>query len=503
MANTSVVSRNRLIFGLCLPLAILLGYLLAEPLASSSLAIVTMVVSVLSVPLILRWYHPLLIFSWNATIYLGLLPGRPYLWMLLAFVSFLLAVPGRAANPDRKFLHVPAMTWSLGCFMAVVVTTACLTGGFGLQTLGSDRIGGRGYFYMLAAVTGYFALTSQPIPLQRARLYIALFFLSGLTAMVGQLIYFTPAFYFLYYWFPPEMALGQAMADYSFVDNAVRISGMSVGALAVNAFLLARYGLTGVFDLARPWRLALLLSAGFASTYGGFRSAVLFQVLLLLVLFTVEGLWRTRYLLIAIVTALVVGGGLVMFVDRMPLAVQRSVSFLPIKVDPWVKMTAQSSTEWRLEMWRTLLPEVPNYLFKGKGYALNPQELSMVADLADRGTAADAAVAAAYAGDYHNGPLSVLIPFGVCGAATFLWFLAAGGWVLCQNHRYGDPALRTVNSFLLACYVTRIIFFFFIFGALYNDLYYFTGLAGLSVSLNGGVSRPCPELEPTMDGSES
>ena len=37
MANTFAVSRNHLIFGLCLPLAMLLGYLLAEPLESSSL----------------------------------------------------------------------------------------------------------------------------------------------------------------------------------------------------------------------------------------------------------------------------------------------------------------------------------------------------------------------------------------------------------------------------------------------------------------------------------
>ena len=33
MASTFAVTRNHLIFGLCLPLAVLMGYVLAEPLA--------------------------------------------------------------------------------------------------------------------------------------------------------------------------------------------------------------------------------------------------------------------------------------------------------------------------------------------------------------------------------------------------------------------------------------------------------------------------------------
>jgi hypothetical protein len=31
-----------------------------------------------------------------------------------------------------------------------------------------------------------------------------------------------------------------------------------------------------------------------------------------------------------------------------------------------------------------------------------------------------------YAGDYHNGPLSILIPFGLFGMIAFLWLLGAG-----------------------------------------------------------------------------
>src|SRR5205085_5318131 len=66
MANTINSPRTHLIMGLCLPLAVLLGYFLAQPLESASIAVVVMVLSLLCVPLFMKWHHPLLVLSWNA-----------------------------------------------------------------------------------------------------------------------------------------------------------------------------------------------------------------------------------------------------------------------------------------------------------------------------------------------------------------------------------------------------------------------------------------------------
>jgi hypothetical protein len=65
-----------LIFALCLPLAVLLGYLLAEPMDLSSLATIVLVLGVLSVPVLMPWYHPLLILTWNAAISLSFCPAH-------------------------------------------------------------------------------------------------------------------------------------------------------------------------------------------------------------------------------------------------------------------------------------------------------------------------------------------------------------------------------------------------------------------------------------------
>ena len=81
MANTVALSRLQLLYGLCLPLAVLLGFFLADPLEMSALAVVGMVLAVLCSPLLIKCHHPLLIESWNDCLAPAFLPGSPYLWM--------------------------------------------------------------------------------------------------------------------------------------------------------------------------------------------------------------------------------------------------------------------------------------------------------------------------------------------------------------------------------------------------------------------------------------
>jgi hypothetical protein len=42
----------------------------------------------------------------------------------------------------------------------------------------------------------------------------------------------------------------------------------------------------------------------------------------------------------------------------------------------------------------------------------------------------DPAAEAIVTGDFHNGPLSLVLPFGLSGVIGFIWFLVAGGRVL-------------------------------------------------------------------------
>ena len=123
----------------------------------------------------------------------------------------------------------------------------------------------------------------------------------------------------------------------------------------------------------------------------------------------------------------------------------------------------------------------------GKGYSIDPEELyfAMLGGGAEDIPAQHSMVT----GDYHSGPLSTAIPMGLWGFVGFLWLLGAGINVLHRNYRYGDPELRNINAFLLASFLMQSIAFFLIFGAFNDQLYVFTGLLGMSVTLNGGVAE--------------
>ena len=65
MVRENFLPRGLLVYGLCLPLAVLLGYLLATPFAFRSFTIVALVLCVLAIPLLLRWHFVLLFASWK------------------------------------------------------------------------------------------------------------------------------------------------------------------------------------------------------------------------------------------------------------------------------------------------------------------------------------------------------------------------------------------------------------------------------------------------------
>jgi hypothetical protein len=404
------------------------------------------------------------------------------------------ALLNRAVDPEKRFLSGGGVSRALLFLVVVLAATAATTGGMGARSLGSATYGGKKYFYILAAITGYFALASRRIPTQRAKLYVSLFFLSGITALVSNLAYTAGTkFFFLLDLFPPEFAMVQAIGTETAYGGIRRIAGSVWASMAITCCLLALYGVRGVLDLRKPWRAALLAAAVAGGMLGGFRGFVILLGLIVVAEFFLEGLHRTRWLPILLVAGIVGGGAMVLFVQKLPLSAQRALSFLPLNVDPLARSDAGGSTEWRLEMWRTLLPEVPKYFFWGKGYALNPTDLYLGEENLRRGLG-PASEVAILAADYHNGPLSILIPLGIWGAVGFLWFFIAAGRVLYLNYRFGESSLRIINTALLAFFVGRAVVFFLFFGSLDGDMFVFTGLAGLSVSLNSGI-RAAPAAD--------
>ena len=183
---------------------------------------------------------------------------------------------------------------------------------------------------------------------------------------------------------------------------------------------------------------------------------------------------------------------LVPFASSLPPSIQRSISFLPVNLDPIVRADADGSLEWRVHIWKALLPDLPNYLWLGNGFSLNPTQMYLTEQAMRRG------LAPGYEGalitqDYHSGPLSLYVAFGGLGTLAFLAFLGASMRALYLNYRYCGQEMRAINRFLFAFFCARAFFYFFGFGSFYSDLYIFTGTVGFSVALNQGI---CPRTAP-------
>jgi len=494
--NAVGLPRSFVVYAIVLPLALFLGYLLATPDTYKSIVLVGLLLAALSIPFLLRWHHPLLILVWNANLALAFLPGKPSLWMLFAGVSLAITVLTCILDKRAQFQQVTSITLPLLFLLAVVLITAKFTGGIALRSLGGSTYGGKKFVFLFAAIVAYFALSSQRIEWPRGSKLTYAFFLSGLTGLVSNLIYFAgPSFYFLYLIFPVDNALGYAIEDLKFDVSSARIGrlpGAAAAGMAGLYFLFFRYGIRGLLDISKPWRIMAAVGLLGFSLLGGFRSVLLMVGLLALVQFYFEGLFRTR-LAVFVSLGVVIGAALLVpFAKHLPLSVQRSISLLPVEIDMTARAQAEGSLEWRLDMWRLLLKEVPRYFWLGKGYAIDPTDLYLAEESMRRGLAKDYE-GAIVSGDYHSGALSILIPFGIFGLVAFLWFVGAAIRLLYRNYAYSEGALRTANTFLLAYFVSRIVFYFAAFGALHSDLYTFVGIVALSIAINGGVRRPSAE----------
>ena len=161
MNNAPAILRSLIIYVVCVPLAIFIGYLLTDPTQlmgrdTSAMAFVGILALIIVSPLLLRWHHPLVCLSWNSTMVIFFLPGQPGLWFIVTLLSLIFSVLHRTLGGVKQLVSVPQVTWSLLCLIAVVAFTAKMTG-VGLHTFGSEVYGGKRYVLLVGAILGYFA----------------------------------------------------------------------------------------------------------------------------------------------------------------------------------------------------------------------------------------------------------------------------------------------------------------------------------------------------------
>jgi hypothetical protein len=493
MNNAPAILRSLIVYAVCVPLAVFVGYLLADQWDRPTYVIMGMMGLLLVFPLLLKWHHPALVMSWNTGIVVFFLNGQPSIWMVMVALSLGISVLERALNSRKHFISVPEVTWPLLMLAAVAVFTAQLNGGFGLRSFGGDVYGGKKYVYLFVGIASYFALTARPIPRERAWLYVGLFFLAETTKAIGDFYSIAPAWMnYLFYIFPPTQL------PENFELGVTRLGGVGQAGMAVYLWLMARYGIRGVFLEGKLWRPVLMALCVALIFLGGFRTTLFLAVLMFVVIFFMEGLHRTWLMPIFVMVGLLAVVAIIPLADKLPFTFQRTLAFMPfLQLDTDAKLSADSSTNWRFQMWSALLPQVPKHLLLGKGYAISPEEFNeMMGDTAlanGEASKVDASQGSlSLSNDYHNGMLSIVLAFGIWGVLVFLWFAFVALRVMFFNFKHGDPALRTVNSVLFVLFLYETLSYLSCLAGLQiaTDIPYFIGYLGLSIALNHGVIRP-------------
>jgi len=489
MTNPASAMRLLITYAVCIPVAVVVGYLLTNPLDYGTLGFLGLLIAVLISPIFIKWHYPMLVFGLACPMTCFFLIGKPPLAQVVVMISLGIAITERILSSEKRFMSVPVMTWPLLFIAAMAYMTAELNGGIGLHSLGGDTGGGRKYITLFTGVATFFALISQTIPKNRRNFYLILFMLPSLMGVIGDLFPYLPSpLNKINLLFPPTMSLDQTVTV-----GTTRLTSFSFAVGTLMMFMLARYGLSGLLSARHPWRGMFFVGSFLLTLLGGYRSSLGGLVIMLTLMFFLEGLHRTRLLPIILLLGVLGATVLATCSNKLPYTFQRSMSFLPLKWDTDVLLDAEGSSEWRFKIWRAVWPKVPDYLLLGKGYSISKEDYDMIGSGQFNNMQASHIDASeeslAISSDFHSGPLSTLVPFGLWGGIGILWLMGASFHVVYRNYKFGDPELRTLNIYLLVSCVGSIIGFFFIFGAFSDAVGGYAKMAGFSLAMNGGLAR--------------
>jgi len=353
--------------------------------------------------------------------------------------------------------------------------------GWGLKFLGSSLWGGMQYLQLIIGLLFFYY--SRQIKLSERQLRWAIL---GYLCMALLPVVLTFAVRRFPMFSPLEalIRLGdiRVAEDLSPETGTQRIQGL--GGAARPLFMLAL--------LLFGWRMKLslnilgLVGAAFIFTgISGHRGPIL--EMMMMGFFYVVLCWKKipKSLRIkGVMTAGVLAVMLYVSAPFLPLAYQRSLSVLPgIKVNVSASRDALQTSDWRIEMWRKMLPMIPKYALIGRGVGFDLREAYGAFTLSSDQTTKHEFFIATH--NYHNGPLWAAIDLGGTGAILLFGFMIA------SIGRYGRRSRWSYSPFLGAVYpvvYSAVLVSFISFLGIYGDYQSVSHMA-LSVAILEVISK--------------
>jgi len=352
----------------------------------------------------------------------------------------------------------------LGFFMATIITVMAVRGG-GFRFLGSTHWGGMRYIMLFLACLIYLNSLLVTLSPKQWKWTVFISFLMGVLPFVAEAIFVFSGgvieFHYRFFSFAGSTAVNLVNT----LGDGEGVGRLQTGRLAGESLILI--AMVYVYGVDKRKIPALFLgTVGIVLiAMSGHRVGLLRAVGVVWVFFALENRKHLGFYMAGTLIAGVFAVLAAYFVAPMlPLAAQRMISFLPgIAIDPVAHIDAHSTTEWRLNLWRMALGEIPDYIWIGKGYTFPSDILDA---LALSGSAEYVEFWAIETSAYHNGVLSMLIGLGVVGLVIGTAFLVS---LLVRHCRlifqpWRDEQLRMVYQSLFCLNAVIILFFFTLYG---------------------------------------
>lgn len=366
----------------------------------------------------------------------------------------------------------------------------------GVWAMQTSMVGGRPYFEIMLALGSFMILSRVQVTDFIAKV-LPLFFVIpswsvGILDVIGRL---SPeagsALHAIY------SGVGSRGITSAFEQQAqlgeTRMTALQFAGMSSVLSLCSKYNPITMISPLHPVRTLLLgISLG-AIFLSGFRSALLFAMVALILATLLRGrlkdLWVAGGALFLVVVALIsLQGNLV----QLPTTMQRALSWLPGQWSAEAVEQAEGSSRWRFEMWAWAWNDERILRDKvwGQGFGLSIDDMNLIASMLTSGIAGQNLLGGSdrenfmITGSFHSGPLSTIKFIGIVGLCLYyplMCYMAVIAWRLCKK-------ARGTKAFALALFVgIPIIYepfnFVFIFGALdsgYPQLLFWAGLLNMT-----------------------
>ncbi len=394
-------------------------------------------------------------------------PGRPFWWelcALLAWPSLLVYfLVNRHKLESLKFdrLEKRALLSLLG--YVIVLVGLMMYRGVGFRAFGGAQMGGR--FYMQQLILAVVPVLMIATDLSKKQLLWAtsVGWCMAFTYLVSDIAFSMNggAMQRVLYFFEVPTDAVNFVLDYEFTGLRryqslwyVAAAGLAcIWTLAPLRDLLGRYVL-----VAGPLMVGLL-ALGLGS---GHRTLLILAVMTLFFLALFQRYWNP---LRAMLCFLAITGAAVFIyaaADKLPMAMQRSISFLPgIQVQALAARNASDTIDDRIGILKLAINDVPRYLFLGRGFGMERL------DQLPSDAVYDNVWMGYINGIFYNGTLGLLLKTGLAGfifSSMFVWWVSrmalAVVWLAWRRSGEDQTWFDRVCFLICAQWFSLLVFFY-------------------------------------------